>query len=123
MIIYLDESGNLGFDFACQKTSRYLVMGLLVFLDVPAHAAMVRAVKRTLKNKMSKAASELKGTHSVLPIKKYFLREMNKHTNWCLYVAIADKKSWLQHHIRNHRREPDKKAIYNELYQSNKLNC
>lgn len=115
MIIYLDESGDLGFDFSRTKTSRYLVIGLLVFLDDAAHTAMICAVKRTLKNKLPKMTLELKGSNLVLPIKKYFLKEIVKQEKWRLYAAIADKRSWVEHHIRNHRREPGKKVLYDEL--------
>ncbi len=115
MILYLDESGDLGFDFNQKRTSRYLVMALLVCLDDDAHLAMIRAVKRTLKNKLPKSTPELKGNNLSLSIKKYFLKEVSKQTNWCLYTAVADKKTWVNHHISNHRREPEKKALYDEV--------
>lgn len=115
LIIYLDESGNLGFDFSRSKTSRYLVIGLLVFLDAAAHTGMIRAVKKTLKNKLPKATLELKGSNLALSIKKYFLREISKQEKWRLYTAIADKKSWVIHHVCNHRQEPEKKILYDEL--------
>lgn len=54
--------------------------------------------------------------HLDLLLKKYFLKVLKKENNWCLYTAIADKKSWLSHHVSNHHnRELDKKALYNEL--------
>ena len=98
MIIYLDESGNIGLNFEHQKTSRYLIIGLLVFPDGVASAAhinMVQAVKRTLKHKLPKYAAELKGNKLILPIKQYVLRIANKQSNWRLYMAISDKKSWV----------------------------
>lgn len=112
MIIYLDESGDLGFDFTQQKTSRYLIMGLLICWDEAAHLAIIRAVKRTLKNKLPKNTHELKGSHLSLTIKQYFLKEMNEQTNWCLYSAIADKKTWIKHHVLNHNREPEKRTFF-----------
>lgn len=116
MIIYLDESGNLGFNFDILKTSHYLVIGLLVFFDRVSHTEMIRAVRKTLKKKMPKRIYELKGIHLDLSLKKYFLRASKKENNWCLYTAIADKKSWLAHHTSNHHnKELDKKALYNEL--------
>jgi hypothetical protein len=45
LIIYLDESGDLGFDFNQKNTSRYLIIGLLVCWDEAAHLAMIHAVK------------------------------------------------------------------------------
>lgn len=117
LIIYLDESGDLGFDFEHQKTSRYLVIGLLVFpggAASAAHRGVVQAVKRTLKNKLQKHTIELKGNKLPLSIKKYFLREVSKQKNWCLYVAVADKKAWASHHIKNNLRL-GKKILYDEI--------
>ena len=117
MIIYLDESGNIGLNFEHQKTSRYLIIGLLVFPDGVASAAhinMVQAVKRTLKNKLPKYAAELKGNKLILPIKQYFLRIASKQSNWCLYMAISDKKSWVTHHRKNNL-TLEKKVLYDEV--------
>ena len=111
----MDESGDLGFDFNKKNTSRYLVIGLLVCWDSTSQASVNRAVRRTLKNKLPKNTSELKGSNLVLPIKKYFLKEMNRGKNWCLYTAAADKKAWVEHHISRHQCEPGKKDLYDEL--------
>jgi hypothetical protein len=115
LIIYLDESGDLGFDFNQTNTSRYFIIGLLIFWDDAAHSAMIRAVKRTLKNKLPNNTYELKGSHLSLPIKQYFLKEINEEKNWCLYAAIADKKTWIKHHLKNHYREPKKQVLYDEV--------
>ena len=101
MIIYLDESGDCGLNFDRQKTSRYLVIGLLVFPDggtSASHKSVINAVKRTFKNKLSKYTGELKGNKLTLSIKKYFLREADPESNWCLYAAVADKASWVKYH-------------------------
>ncbi len=115
LLIYLDESGDLGFNFSQKRTTRYLVITLLVCWDEAAHLAMIRSVKRTLKNKLPKNTSELKGSNLALSIKKYFLKEINKEANWCLYAAVADKKAWVNHHVSNHRYKPKKKVLYNEI--------
>lgn len=94
-----------------------MVIGLLVFPDGSAgaaHIGMVQAVKRTLKNKLPKYTAELKGSKLTLSIKKYFLRESHKQPNWRLYVAVADKKSWVNHHHKNNHKL-DKKVLYDEL--------
>lgn len=48
-------------------------------------------------------------------IKKYFFKEISKQSNWCLYVAVADKKAWVSHHISNYHRTPKKKILYDEI--------
>ncbi len=115
MIIYLDESGDLGLNFNQKNTSRYFVMGLLVCWDDAAHSTIIRAVKRTLKNKLPPNTPELKGSRLSSPIKQYFLKEADKEKNWCLYSAIADKKTWIKHHLTNHREEPKKRILYDEI--------
>lgn len=58
---------------------------------------------------------ELKGSNLSLAIKKYFLKEIQKSENWCLYVAIADKKTWIDHHNFNHSHALKKKIVYDEV--------
>lgn len=115
LLIYLDESGDLGFNFDQKRTTRYLVIALLACWSDDARLSVICSVKRTLKNKLPKGTFELKGSDLALPIKKYFLKEISKEKNWCLYAAVADKKTWVNHHVSNHRCEPKKKALYDEL--------
>jgi hypothetical protein len=115
LIIYLDESGDLGFDFQYPKTSQFLVIALLVCYDLDANANTLRSVKNTLKNKTSKNSNELKGNALALPIKKYFLSQMRKCSNWYLSAAIADKKTWLRNHKANNHHELQKKVLYDEI--------
>lgn len=115
LIIYLDESGDLGFDFDNTRTSQFLVIALLVCYDSDANINTLRSVKNTLKNKVSKNINELKGSSLALPIKKYFLGQMRKCSNWYLSAAIADKKIWLRNHKANNHYELKKKMLYDEI--------
>lgn len=47
--IFLDESGDLGFDLSKSGTSRYFVITLLVCEDLQTQNGIISAVKRTLK--------------------------------------------------------------------------
>lgn len=115
LIIYLDESGDLGFDFKNTKTSQFLIIALLVCYDQDANANTLRSIKKTLKNKVSQNKNELKGSALALPIKKYFLGQMRKCSNWYLSAAIADKKTWLRNHKANNHYELKKKVLYDEI--------
>lgn len=115
LIIYLDESGGLGFDFNNPRTNQFFVIAILVCLDNSANKSVAQAVKRTLKNKLPKNTVELKGSNLALAIKQYFLKEMRKTENWCLYAAIADKKTWLAHHNFNNSHALKKKTMYDEV--------
>lgn len=104
MIIYLDEAGDIGPNFENQKTSRYLVIGLLVFPESiagAAHIRMVKAVKRILKNKLHKNTVELKGNKLLISIKKYFLKEMNKQADWpYMWLLLIKKVGYLIYHLK-----------------------
>jgi hypothetical protein len=112
VIIYLDESGDLGFNFK-KNTPRYFVITLLACRNKEAANQFKRAVKRTLKNKFSKMKqqpSELKGTTTTLAIKKYFYRCATESNDWHIYSIVLDKhklKSKLEplpseHRLYNH---------------------
>jgi hypothetical protein len=53
LIVYLDESGDLGFDFSKPKTSRKFVITLLVCDGVEGADGFRKAARRTLKNKLN----------------------------------------------------------------------
>jgi len=114
--IFLDEAGDLGFDFTKEKTSRYLVIGILVCFDNLSHLSMLKAVKRTLKNKLSPQKEELKGSHSTLEVKKYFLKELKKGSdNWSVYTVIVNKKTWFNRYLSKHHKVPRKEILYDEM--------
>ncbi len=97
MYIYLDESGDLGFDFSKKKTTKKFVVTLLVCENQNAIKEFEKAVKRTLKNKLNhkknknRVVQELKGTTTTLEIKKYFYNQL-KDNDWKIYSLIIDKQ-------------------------------
>ncbi len=116
MFIYLDESGDLGFDFNKKKTTKKFVITLLVCNSDAVRKEFSKAVRRTLKNKLSRSKSksrrvmELKGTNTTLKIKQYFLRNV-KSDDWAIY-ALALNKSRVQPQLRT---KTGKKKLYNFL--------
>lgn len=116
MFIYLDESGDLGFDFSKKKTTRKFVITLLVCNSDAARKDFRKAVRRTLKNKLNRRKNkprritELKGTNTTLKIKQYFLRNV-KSNDWAIY-ALALNKCRVQPHLRT---KIGKKKLYNFL--------
>ena len=115
MIIFLDESGDLGFDFAKPKTSRKFVITLLVCQNRDATDCLRKAVSRTLKNKLNhkkggRTVQELKGTESSLEVKQYFYRQLRR-AGWQLYTVVLNKVR-----VNEDLRRPDtKKKLYNFL--------
>lgn len=116
MIIYVDESGDLGFDFQKLKTSRKFVITLLVCEGADSAKDFRVAARRTLKNKLnhkkkqSRAVQELKGTGTALAIKKYFYRQIPDN-GWCIYTLVLNKFR-VDDHLRT---KQGKKKLYNFL--------
>jgi hypothetical protein len=96
LIIFLDESGDLGFNFEKQKTSRKFVITLLVCDGADGADGFKRAVRRTLKNKLNhkkgkdRVVQELKGTGTTLTIKEYFFRQISA-SGWGIYTVALNK--------------------------------
>jgi len=116
MFIYLDESGDLGFDYSKKKTTKKFVITLLVCHSNTARREFGKAVRRTLKNKLNRSKSksrcieELKGTNTTLKIKKYFLRNI-KSDDWSIYT-LALNKSRVEANLKT---KIGKKKLYNFL--------
>lgn len=97
MFIFLDESGDLGFDFENKSPSKKFVVTLLVCDNKQAVDAFKTAVKRTLKNKLNQKKSnkrrveELHATDISLPIKSYFYRHV-KSGGWQIYTVALNKR-------------------------------
>lgn len=94
LIIYLDESGDLGFDFENKQSSRYFVITALVCKDTLMDKQLQNAVSRTIKNKLGAKANELKGAKTKLSVKTYFLAQLHKSVlrNFEIYAVIVDKR-------------------------------
>jgi hypothetical protein len=96
MFIYLDESGDLGFDFSKAKTTRKFVITVLVCFSPAAETDFKKAIRRTLKNKVnrsknkSRRVEELKGTSTPLEVKQYFLRQV-RCEDWAVYTLVLNK--------------------------------
>lgn len=97
MYIYLDESGDLGFDFGKEATTSYFVITLLVVKNQWNLRKIDKAVERTLKNKINvrkkgkRPESELKGSKTDISIKKYFYRQI-EHADFAIYTIALNKK-------------------------------
>jgi hypothetical protein len=113
MFIFLDESGDLGFDFYSKSPSRYFVITVLVADD---YTPFAHAVERTLKNKLRKRKNgalpnELKGSDTRLAIKQYFYQQLQKYEQWYINAIVLDKHAlWDDPNLLN-----DVHRLYNLL--------
>lgn len=115
MIIFLDESGDLGFDWLKNKTSSYFVISLLVCNNGQTAEAIKYAVRRTLRNKLNhskctRVVGELKGATTSLAIKEYFLAQMPAE-GWHIYSVTLNKRKVSTHLTTN----SGKVRLYNFL--------
>lgn len=88
--LYLDESGDLGFDFISKKPSRFFTIVILAVFGWEDHKRILQAVKRTLHRKVPKA-HELKASKSSLEVKRYFYRQI-ADVKFELYAMTLSKK-------------------------------
>lgn len=116
MFIYLDESGDLRFDFPKEKTTRKFVITIIVCNSNDGRKEFRKEVRRILKNKLNRKkkntryVAELKGRDTTLEIKEYFLRNIKSY-DWEIY-PLALNKIRIERHFRT---KIGKKKLYNYL--------
>jgi hypothetical protein len=112
LYLYLDESGDLGFDFVNKKPSEYFTICILTVKGKENDRALAKAVKAVIGRKLRKGAkkhiSELKGIDTTLPIKKYFYR-LASRVPFNLYSVTLNKRNAYD------SLSSDKERIYNYI--------
>jgi hypothetical protein len=115
MFVFLDESGDLGFDWSKRGTSRYFTVTILICYSKETTNRIRIAVNRTLKNKVNhrkvlKKNKELKGATTTIEIKKYFYNQMPED-GWDIYSVTLNKER-----VKNYlKTKIAKKRLYNFL--------
>lgn len=93
--LYLDESGDLGFDFADKSPSKYFTICILVITQREAFKKFGSAIKKTLYRKLNKPKKsrlyEIKGSHTSITVKRYFWNQI-KNCNFGIYAITMNKK-------------------------------
>jgi len=77
LYLYLDESGDLGFDFFAKKPSSFFTITILAVKGVENNRALLKAVKKTVRSKLPRKQVELKGTKDSIRAKKYFYEQVS----------------------------------------------
>lgn len=101
--LFLDESGDLGFDFENKRPSKYLTITILAISQRSATDAIRCAVKKTLKRKVNQGKKgrkrpchELKGAATSVEVKRYFYGLVSGE-KFGLYSLTIDKRKVLEH--------------------------
>src|SRR5262245_40869677 len=99
--LYLDESGDLGFDFVNARPSDFFTISVLAVQGAEADRRLRLAVRRTLKHKLHAARKrdrnilEIKGSSTTFEIKKYVYRCL-EDCDFQVYALTVDKKKSYQ---------------------------
>jgi hypothetical protein len=90
--LYVDESGDLGFDFFAKSPSKYFTVCVLLVRGVDHNRAILSAVKQTIRRKLPKReGAELKGAHTSFEVKKYFY-SLVKDTPFEIFALTLNKR-------------------------------
>lgn len=112
--LYLDESGDLGFDFVNKKPSKFFTITILALSSQNANRKLIKAVQTTLRRKINgpkcrkRIVPELKGTGTTLELKKYFFQK-SKDIKFGIYSITLNKKRVFE------RLAKDKSRVYNYI--------
>lgn len=97
LFLYLDESGDLGFDFVNKKPSRFFVVTIVAVQGYDNNRKLINSVKKTIRRKLNpkkkrnRIIQELKGTGTTLEIKRYFYDQV-KNIDFKIYSIILNKR-------------------------------
>ncbi|MBP7057538.1 DUF3800 domain-containing protein, partial [Candidatus Gracilibacteria bacterium] len=98
LYLFLDESGDLGFDFVQAKPSKYFVITIVAVEGMQNKKLLETAIKRTLKRKINarkNKTDELKARSTTLDVKKYAYK-CTRDAQFSIYSLVVDKRSALQ---------------------------
>jgi len=114
--LYLDESGDLGFDFVNKHPSKFFTITILAVHGKQNNRQLAKAVRKTLdrklnpKRKRRRIVDEMKGTKTTLPVKQYFLRKLEENNvPFALFSLTIDKRKVYDRLTR------EKERVYNYL--------
>ena len=109
--LYLDESGDLGFDFVNHYPSRYFTITVLAVRSVKTNQRLLKAVRQCLHRKIRYTRDpipELKGSKCPGKIKQYFY-SLVAELEFEIYAVTLNKLGVFSKLVEN------KRAIYHEI--------
>jgi hypothetical protein len=91
LYLYLDESGDLGFDFFAKKPSKYFTVTILSVSGIENNRRLIKAVRKTIRRKLPQRQSELKGAKDSIRIKEFFYRQVSA-LPFNIYAVTLNKR-------------------------------
>ena len=107
--LYLDESGDLGFDFVNKKPSNFFTISILAVKGIDNNRNVINGIKKTLKRKFRnkiRTVDELKGVATTIEIKKYFFKQI-KNIPFAIFSVTLNKRRVYEKLTR------EKERVYN----------
>lgn len=112
--LYLDESGDLGFDFVNKKPSKFFTVTIVATSSYENDRKLAKEVRVTLRRKLNpqgkrkRIVHELKGTNTTLEIKHYFYRRISG-IKFGVYSMTLNKRKVYERLTR------EKERVYNYI--------
>lgn len=106
--IYIDESGDLGFNFNKKGTSEYFTISLVLFNSKQHKDIAARSIKKTIKRKLNRKKAkrikeEIKGNSTSISIKKYLFDEIKKQDGMFEIYSITFNKFRVTLNLQNNK--------------------
>ncbi len=131
--LYLDESGDLGFDFVNKKPSNFFTVTILIVKGIENNRTLIRAVKKTIRRKLdpyrkrTSVDTELKGERTSFQVKEYFYKQMAGVPLEIFSVTMNKRRAFAWGIFRKYERGDERwfrifedKVLYNGQYPQNK---
>ena len=94
--LYLDESGDLGFDFVNKNPSKYFTVAILATSSHQTNKAFTKAKQKTLARKLNRKPNkrrivhELKGSSTIIEVKRYAYK-LIENERFGIYAVTLNK--------------------------------
>ncbi|MBW2617805.1 MAG: DUF3800 domain-containing protein [Deltaproteobacteria bacterium] len=94
--LYLDESGDLGFDRSKEGRSKFFTVCILAVSSATRNKSIAKAVQKTLRRKLNpkkkrnRSVKELKGSQTNQAVKDYFFRQLSG-VHFGIYALTLNK--------------------------------
>jgi hypothetical protein len=95
--LYLDESGDLGFDLVNKKASKFFTITILAISGKEVNRAVIKAAEKTIKRKLNnrrnrkRCIKELKGAATALEVKEYLYGQL-RSIHFGVYSVTLNKR-------------------------------
>lgn len=110
--LYLDESGDLGFDFVNKRPSKFFTVTIVALSGRDSNRELIKKVRLVIRRKLNppkhrkRIVLELKGSQTTIDIKKYFYEKI-KDVKFGIYSITLNKKCLFE------KLTLDKARVYN----------